>query len=75
MAPNGKKMVCPLKKGIYGLKQGGCLWNQKLSAELGYLGFTQIKSDPSIYIWEADGVHVLVLIFINNITITSKNQK
>ena len=75
ISPQGKKMVCFLKKGIYGLKQGGRLWNQKLSGELEHLGFTQIKSDPSIYIWEADGVRVIIPVFVDDITIASKSQE
>ncbi|KAJ3535136.1 hypothetical protein NMY22_g6623 [Coprinellus aureogranulatus] len=73
--PNGKKWVCCLKKGIYGLKQSGRLWNQKLAAELERLGFTQIKSDPSIYVWETDGIRIILQVFVDNITIASASPE
>ena len=43
---NGGKWVCQLKKGLYGFKQSGCLWYQKLAQELEHISFTQLKSDP-----------------------------
>ena len=43
----GRRLVCRLKKGLYGLKQSGRLWYQKLASELEAIGFTQIKSDPA----------------------------
>ena len=54
--PNDKHWVCHLLKGLYGLKQSGCLWYHKLGETLKDLGFEQIKSGPSIYIWKMDDV-------------------
>ncbi|KAJ3529172.1 hypothetical protein NMY22_g9112 [Coprinellus aureogranulatus] len=73
--PNGKKCVCHLKKGIYELKQSRQLWNQKLAAELEQLGFTQIKSDPSIYVWETDGIRIILPVFVDDITIASASPE
>ncbi|KAJ3523089.1 hypothetical protein NMY22_g11605 [Coprinellus aureogranulatus] len=67
--------VCRLKKGIYGLKQSGRLWNQKLAGELERLGFTQIKSDPSIYVWEKDGIRIILPVFVDDITIASASPE
>jgi len=49
--PNGEQWVCQLMKGLYRLKQSGHLWYHKLGETLETMEFTQIKSDPSIYIW------------------------
>ncbi|RXW17189.1 hypothetical protein EST38_g8662 [Candolleomyces aberdarensis] len=73
-SPDGRKWVCRLKKGLYGLKQSGRLWYHKLAAELEKIGFTQIKSDPSIYVWAKDGIRVTLPVFVDGITITSKNK-
>jgi hypothetical protein len=72
--PNGEKWVCRLKKGLYGLKQSGRLWNQKLSTELERLGFVTIKSDPAVYIMERQGVRIIMPVFVDDITITSKDR-
>ena len=60
-------------KGIYGLKQSGRLWYHKLSEMLEKMGFTQIKSDPSIYVWIMDGIHIILPVFIDDITIVSQD--
>ena len=57
-----RDMVCRLKKGLYGLKQSGRLWYQELGRVLGTIGYRQLVSDPSIYVWEKDGIRVCVLI-------------
>lgn len=45
-----KHKVAHLKKGIYGLKQSGRLWNQKIRNALLQLGLTQMHSDTCVYI-------------------------
>lgn len=65
-----RRWVCRLKKGLYGLKQSGRLWYHKLCEVLKGLGFKQIKSDPSIYIWFGDGIRIILPVFVDDITIT-----
>jgi hypothetical protein len=48
----GPDWVCKLLKGLYGLKQGGKLWFDKLDGVLTELGFKRICSDASIYVWD-----------------------
>ena len=47
---DGSGRVCQLVKTLYGLKQSGREWNKKLDYELKEKGFTNLKSDPCIYI-------------------------
>ncbi|RXW16551.1 hypothetical protein EST38_g9310 [Candolleomyces aberdarensis] len=70
-SPDGCKWVCKLKKGLY---ESGRLWYHKLATELENIGFTQIKSDPSIYVWARDGIRVTLPVFVDDITITSKSK-
>ena len=42
-----ERLVCKLKRSIYGLKQSSRCWNEALDK---YLGFKQSKNDPWIYI-------------------------
>jgi hypothetical protein len=42
--------VAHLDKGLYGLRQGGQCWFEKLDVELDALGFTRLKSDPSLFV-------------------------
>ncbi|KAG8951326.1 hypothetical protein FRC04_006566, partial [Tulasnella sp. 424] len=66
--------VCRLKKGLYGLKQSGRLWYQRLGDELEKLGFKRLVSDPSIYAWGKEDVKVIVPVFVDNLTLVSKSK-
>ena len=47
---NKSGRVCELIKMLYGLKQSGQEWNKKLDMELKERGFTNLKTDPCIYV-------------------------
>jgi transposase InsO family protein len=62
-AKHGSTWVARLLKGLYGLKQGGCHWFRRLEEVLVKLGFAHIRSDSSVFIWEKDGVKIIVPVF------------
>jgi hypothetical protein len=66
--------VARLLKGLYGLKQGGREWFKRLKEVLSHLGFSRIRSDGSIFIWEKDGVQVICPVFVDDITFASKSK-
>jgi hypothetical protein len=67
--------VACLLKGLYGLKQGGREWFRRLKEVLIELGFVRICSDSSVFMWEKDGVKVIVPVFVDNITFASKSKE
>jgi hypothetical protein len=67
--------VARLLKGLYGLKQGGREWFRRLEEVLVELGFTHIRSDSSVFIWEKNGVKVIVPVFVDGITLASKSKE
>jgi hypothetical protein len=67
--------VARLLKGLYGLKQGGREWFCRLEEVLVELGFVRICSDLSVFIWEKDGVKVIVPVFVDDITPASKSKE
>ncbi|KAG8909153.1 hypothetical protein FRC01_007101, partial [Tulasnella sp. 417] len=71
----GQKWVCRLRKGLYGLKQAGRLWYQKLGETLEKIGFKQINADPSVYVWQSDNVRVILPVFVDDVTVVSKDQE
>ena len=71
----GPEYVLRLKKAIYGLKQAARQWNKKLHTTLVSMGFKRLESDRSVYIYERDGVKVIMPIFVDDITLASKSQK
>jgi hypothetical protein len=67
--------VARLLKGLYGLKQGGREWFRRLEEVLLELGFARFRSDSSVFIWEKDGVKVIVPVFVDDITLASKSKE
>ena len=66
--------VCRLKKGLYGLKQGGRLWYERLGEVLQGMGFKRLQSDNSVYIWMSNGVKVIIPVFVDDLTLVSKSK-
>jgi hypothetical protein len=74
-AERDSTLVARLLKGLYGLKQGGREWFRRLEEVLVELGFARIRSDSSVFIWEKDGVKVIVPVFVDDITLASKSKE
>ncbi|GJV01120.1 ribonuclease H-like domain-containing protein [Tanacetum coccineum] len=63
--------VCKLKKSLYGLKQAHRQWNAKLTSALIENGFSKSKSDYSLYTKTDKGVFIALLVYVDDIIITS----
>jgi hypothetical protein len=72
--PNHPTAVCKLHKAIYGLKQAPHAWFLRLSAGLLELKFHSSKLDSSLFIYRSFGVTIFVLIYVDNIIITSSHS-
>ena len=67
--PNHPNKVCLLLKAIHGLKQASCAWNTQFHGVLLDLGFTCTRSDAEVYHHADDGGTVIIILYIDNITI------
>ncbi|GJS49217.1 putative reverse transcriptase domain-containing protein [Tanacetum coccineum] len=65
--------VCRLKKSLYGLKQAPRQWNAKLTSTLIENGFSQSKSDYSLYTKSDKGVFLALLVYVDDIIITGNS--
>nr|GEZ65253.1 ribonuclease H-like domain-containing protein [Tanacetum cinerariifolium] len=65
--------VCRLKKSLYRLKQTPRKWNTKLTSTLIENGFSQSKSDYSLYTKSDKGVFLALLVYVDDIIITDNN--
>jgi len=65
-----------LKKAIYGLKQAGRLWNDKINKTLLELKFERLKSEPCVYILKDKYKNILciIAIYVDNILIAGNNK-
>ncbi|KAF5459135.1 hypothetical protein F2P56_023115 [Juglans regia] len=65
--------VYKLKKSLYGLKQASRQWLSKLSSSLLQFGFTQGKSDSSLFIRKTLRSFMALLIYVDDVIIASDN--
>jgi histone deacetylase 1/2 len=66
-------LVCKLNKALYGLKQAPRQWFERLQNALLHLGFHSSKCDPSLFIYTSQGNTVYLLVYVDDIIITSSN--
>jgi hypothetical protein len=71
--PSYPMAVCKLHKALYGLKQAPRAWFSHLSARLLELKFQSSKADSSLFTYKANGIIIFVLIYVDDIIITSSN--
>ncbi|XP_075092494.1 retrovirus-related Pol polyprotein from transposon RE1 [Nicotiana tabacum] len=69
------KKVCKLYKSLYRLKQAPRQWNMKLTEVLLQMGFKQSHYDYTLFIREANGDAVIILMYLDDLLITGNNDK
>ncbi|BFG40530.1 hypothetical protein CerSpe_268040 [Prunus speciosa] len=67
--------VCKLKRSLYGLKQAPRAWFQRFSEYLLQLGFHESQNDYSLFVYNHQGVYLILLIYVDDILITGNDQE
>ncbi|RVW83707.1 Retrovirus-related Pol polyprotein from transposon RE1 [Vitis vinifera] len=62
--------VCRLKKALYGLKQAPRAWFQRLSSALIQWGFSNSRTDSSMFLHFGESTTLIVLVYVDDIIIT-----
>ncbi|CAL1355627.1 unnamed protein product [Linum trigynum] len=73
--PGHPDYVCRLRKSIYGLRQAPRAWFHCLSQALRDFGFVASKSDPSLFIYKANSVILYMLVYVDDLVITSTDSR
>jgi hypothetical protein len=71
--PHTPYFICKLDKALYGLKQAPRAWFARLSIKLIALGFIPSKY-TSLFLYDKPGVTVYVLIYVDDIIVTSSSD-
>ena len=71
----GKDWHWRLLKSLYGLKQAGRCWHQKLNQVLEQLGFKRTVCEHSIWVFHREEEQVIVPVFIDDMTIAAKSKE
>lgn len=66
--------VCRLKKALYGLKQAPRAWYGKVAQYLNFCGFKVSDADSSLFIKLESKLHLLVLLYVDDMIITGDNE-
>lgn len=67
--------VCLLKKGLYGLRQSGCIWNKKIDGVLKQIGFLQSANDPCLYVRSNNEGNTYLVIYVDDIVIACHSEE
>ena len=71
---NGNKLVCKLKKSIYGLKQAAKNWYQELSNFLIQQGFERSKHDYCLFLKNKENGKLYDLTWVDDLVIAGNSQ-
>jgi len=67
--------VCRLNKSLYGLKQAPRIWYNRFASFLLSLGFTEARSDTSLFIYHCGTETVFLLLYVDDIVLTASSQQ
>jgi hypothetical protein len=62
---NRERLVCKLKKSLYGLHQSGKLWNTMINEAIISTGFTRSVADPCIYFFP--GRPIIIGVYVDDL--------
>ena len=68
-----KKMVCKLKKFIYGLKQASCQWYYKFHQVIVLFGFEKNMVDECVYHKFSGTKHIFLVLYVDDILLAAND--
>ncbi|CAA7053596.1 unnamed protein product [Microthlaspi erraticum] len=66
---DGSNLVCKLRKSLYGLKQAPQCWFEMLRGALLDYGFSQARTDYSMFSMRKNGSEIYVLVYVDDLII------
>ena len=67
--------VCRLKRSLYGLKQSGRCWNEKMNKKFLEAGLLRSKVDPCVYYRQLDEEKGIVSVFVDDDTLIAETEE
>lgn len=72
--PTKPDMICCLNKSLYGLKQAPRAWYSRFASFLLTLGFSEARSDTSLFIYHRGSDVVYLLLYVDDIVLTASSD-
>jgi len=74
-APTGLEipegMVLQLNQAVYSTKQGGRIWYKDVCSTMAEMGYTRIKVDHTVFIWQCSDVLSIIALYVNDFKLVS----
>ena len=67
--------VCQLNKSLYGLKQAPRAWYSRFATYLLSVGFTEAKSDTSLFVYKRGSDVAYLLLYVDDIILTASSTE
>ena len=71
--PGKEDHVCRLKKSLYGLKQAGRVWYERIHSEFIVMGFIRLNNDPCIYVKRSKEFVIIIGLYVDDLVLTSNS--
>jgi hypothetical protein len=71
--PTQSDLICLLNKSLYGLNQVPRAWYSRFAMYISSLGFVEVKSDTSLFVFRRGTDTIYLLLYINNIVLTTSS--
>jgi hypothetical protein len=71
--PGKEDWVWELKKGLYGMKQGGRLWNRHMDSRMKAIGFTQFSVEHCIYYRKRESGTIFAAVHVDDFTVAASS--
>ena len=68
-------LVCHLRKSLYGIKKAPHAWYAKMDTVLLAIGFSRCHSDNSFYTKRVDGKLIILVLYVDDLILTSSDPK
>jgi Reverse transcriptase (RNA-dependent DNA polymerase)/gag-polypeptide of LTR copia-type/GAG-pre-integrase domain/Integrase core domain len=70
-----ENLVCKLKKSLYGLKQAGRAWYQKIDTALLNMRFDRLETDHCVYVLRQKQLVVFIALYVDDLLLLSNDLK
>jgi hypothetical protein len=73
--PGKEDWVWELHKGLYGMKQGGRLWNKHMDTRMKAIGFTQLSVEHCIYYRKRESGVIFAAVHVDDFTVAASSSE
>lgn len=67
--------VCLMRKALYGLRQVGRVWHERLDREIRKFGAKPSNADPCIYLKNGGDLLIIIIVYVDDILIVSPDME